>query len=455
MAQAELWLLGLPTTVPEKKWGAKLLECLGGEAEELVEHLSIEQVTAEKGWKTVLEMLDDKYKEPDRDELQRNMKEYFYGIQIKDGESYRNFMIRLETCYRNLTRHKLELPDEVRGWFLLRKLALDATSEATVLTTSSGSVAYGEIVKAVRSVFPQGKQSGKHKPAKDTFIAQDERDGEDHADPSAQSSTVQEEDEMYEMYEIMEVIAAQVQDQEEYDSEDALEAFEAYAVVKKKVNEKKISRGYRPAGSGSSGWNLQGAIRAKIETLKAKTACHRCRRLGHWKKECPLKKGEGKGHKGSKKEENPEVHFTENHDGFEVLEAAPAEETRSSTARPVHERKETRGSSRKAKDYWGVSEDQTLMERYHVKPRKGLFTPTGVTGIPVPEKSFSQESESHTFAMKVVVKRSWRTTTTLHEHRIRRWKAYGQEKPSSQWRWRVWQRSTTTMTFMRRSSECS
>ena len=78
--------------------------------------------------------LDEKYKELDKHELQRVMKEYFYTINIKEGESYRTFIIRLETAYKGLVRHEVKLPNEVKGWMLLRKLAMDPKAEAMVLT---------------------------------------------------------------------------------------------------------------------------------------------------------------------------------------------------------------------------------------------------------------------------------------------------------------------------------
>ena len=46
---AELYLLGLPTHVPEKKWGARLIEHLTGEAEEVVAFMSIEDITKTMG----------------------------------------------------------------------------------------------------------------------------------------------------------------------------------------------------------------------------------------------------------------------------------------------------------------------------------------------------------------------------------------------------------------------
>ncbi|CAK9022393.1 CCHC-type domain-containing protein, partial [Durusdinium trenchii] len=66
----------------------------------------------------------------------------------------------------------VELPEEVRGWMLLKKLALEHTSESMVLTASQGSVKYSDIVAAVRNVFPSGK-SFKTAKTKDIFITED------------------------------------------------------------------------------------------------------------------------------------------------------------------------------------------------------------------------------------------------------------------------------------------
>ena len=69
--RATLYLQALPTTIPEKKWGAKLLEHLSGETEELMESLAIDEIVKEDGYKKIFKILDDKYKEPEKNELQR------------------------------------------------------------------------------------------------------------------------------------------------------------------------------------------------------------------------------------------------------------------------------------------------------------------------------------------------------------------------------------------------
>ena len=223
----------LPTTVPEKKWGARLLEHLSGEAEELLEAVDIDDITKENGWKLVLDTLDEKYKEASKDELQRVMKDYFYTICVKEGESYRNFITRLDTAYKALVRNGVELPEEVRGWMLLKKLALESNSESMVLTASQGSVKYADIMQAVRNVFPHGR-SMKTARTKDIFVAdQDVSQRRSEEDRSPRSDM--------EPLEIMETIATQLQEAEDYESEDAFDTYETYTAVRRKMQEKKTT----------------------------------------------------------------------------------------------------------------------------------------------------------------------------------------------------------------------
>lgn len=46
----------------------------------------------------------------------------------------------------------------------------------------------------------------------------------------------------------------------------------------------------------TSAWQLTGTMKGKVEAFKAKTTkCHHCKRTGHWKRECPLRKGGTRG----------------------------------------------------------------------------------------------------------------------------------------------------------------
>ena len=92
---------------------------------------------------------------------------------------------------------------------------------------------------------------------------------------------------------IFEIVAEQVQVHNDYEEEEALQVFESYRDIKKKIQDKKVGRGFKGSGKGASRgqmggtWHLQGSIRGKIDMIKAKTRCHICKQVGHWRRECP------------------------------------------------------------------------------------------------------------------------------------------------------------------------
>ncbi|CAE7785104.1 unnamed protein product [Symbiodinium sp. KB8] len=210
--KAELMLLALPNTYTKDRWGAKLLEYISGEAEEVCEHVPLSDLVKEKGHELIFKALDERYKELDKEALHNRLNAYFYGTSIRSGETFRNMTVRLDSAYRRLQEHSVELPSEVRGWFLLRKLQLDQSSEAMVLT--KGSLKYEDVNKAIQSIFPQGsaKTGAKIKEVYEADVA----------------STVNENENEETIDEVFQAVADQVQAAEDYDDEDALEVFETY-----------------------------------------------------------------------------------------------------------------------------------------------------------------------------------------------------------------------------------
>ena len=275
--KAELMLMALPSTIGKEKWGAKLCEYLHGEAEEVAEGVELEKVMSEGGHKLIFNLLDARYGDLETDALQKYLNEYFFKIQIKPGETYRNLMIRVETAYRNLQEVKVSLPEEVKGWFLLRKLGLDKNSEAMILTATQGGLKYEEIARAVKAVFPRGQCGAAASRARDVYAAEDSAGNEE---PETEGP----EDEN----DVFQIVADQIQGQPDYDEEDALDVLETYQDIRRKMQQKKVGRGFRPMNST---WSLSGTVKGRLEQLKQKTKCFTCQQTGHWKRECPRRKG--------------------------------------------------------------------------------------------------------------------------------------------------------------------
>ena len=299
--RAQLMIAGLPSTVSEKKYGPRLMEFIKGEAETLLENISVEDLMKTGGDERIWEILDEKYGPQPRDLLQHAMKNFFYDLQVRPSETFTQFLARFAAAMRLLKEQAVELPAPVAGYMLLKKLRLEASQESMVLTHSQGKMDWKEIERAVRDIFPEGR--GSTKSQKEVFQAEDQG-----RDPEPEVTVLGEDQELHEAAEL---IAAEFQERGSEDEEEALEAFESYLDIKRKLREQKTNRGYRPKAQGDQ-WKLSGTVKGKLELLKAKTTCHLCRQRGHWKRECPNRKtNAGAGAASSTGKASAEVHSAE------------------------------------------------------------------------------------------------------------------------------------------------
>ena len=122
-----------------------------------MEDLPLEKIMAEDGYKTVFSILDEKYQNLKEDEMFQALREYFYTVNVRSGESFRNFIAREDNVYRRLVQHGIKLPEEVQGWFLLKKLLLESFQEVLILISTLGSLQKAAATKALRAIFFSGK----------------------------------------------------------------------------------------------------------------------------------------------------------------------------------------------------------------------------------------------------------------------------------------------------------
>ena len=71
----------------------------------------------------------------------------------------KTFSTRFQTTYKKLNEQGVQLPAEVQGWFLLRKLRLNAIQEALVLTTTDGSYKIDLVQGANRATLTNPRSS--------------------------------------------------------------------------------------------------------------------------------------------------------------------------------------------------------------------------------------------------------------------------------------------------------
>ena len=266
-------LISLPNTYPAEKLGPKLMEFLSAKAELAVEHVMGEEMAKEGGEQKIFRALDERFKPLEKDDMNEALREYFFDCGIRNGEAMKAFTTRLSTVHRKLGEHGVTLPKEVQGWFLLRKLKVDAAQEAMILTASQGSYQIDKVEKSIRAVLPNAK--GIAKVQKDTFTVEGSVSGHGDFGDSEDDD------------EILQVLVSDMQMNDDYDEENMLDTFETYKQVRSRIMENKKVRGYKPTTTGRLPWKLTGSISAKLDQVRARTRCFRCNQIGHWKKECP------------------------------------------------------------------------------------------------------------------------------------------------------------------------
>ena len=274
-------LAALPNTVPREKLGPKLMQYIKGEAELVCESIPVDKLCKEDGDQLVFALPDEKFGPQPTDLLHAALKEFFYELYVKNGETYQNFQARFFHANQKLEEQEVKLLAKVLGFMMVKKLRLDPTQESLLLTATKGSMDYKDVVAAVKFVFPEGKgASGKQ--SKEVFFTATADESPDDENEDFQDAMAAVED-------------MQAQD---LDEEDILDAYESYVEIRRRMAEKKKARGFTSSSSEAPKWRLTGTVNGRIEQLKAKTRCHLCHKVGHWRKECPLRgknAGAGKG----------------------------------------------------------------------------------------------------------------------------------------------------------------
>jgi len=167
-------------------------------------------------------------------------------------------------------------------------------------------------------------------------------------------------------------------------------------------------------------------MKGKIEMLKQKTKCHICRRQGHWKKECPMRKGATDKETATK---TKEVHIVDDDEDDEYLDAyilegikqeEPPGNHHQKTGQVKIEEKEER-QLRQKKDYWTLTDDGKFVIRHHVRSRKCLFTPHQVQGMPVDVTSLTGKRITEVKGFDESIEDNYKTSPEPHRNLGKPW----------------------------------
>ena len=112
-----------------------IVTLLAGRAWDVVEDLTVEELSAPDAFDKVFGRLDATFKFEPITELPADFESFFIGLQRRGGQTVQEYQTEFMRVERRLTNtHKIQLPEKVRAWWFLRRSGLSKEQRQLVLT---------------------------------------------------------------------------------------------------------------------------------------------------------------------------------------------------------------------------------------------------------------------------------------------------------------------------------
>ncbi len=267
-----------------KQRGPWVYTLLDGAAWEAVEHLSLEDLSAEGGEDRLWKILGDRFPEKEAHDLMGEALGEVFGLAARDQESSKDWTSRVRDTFDKCRRRAaVDFPPEAQGWICLNCAGLSEEQKAIIKAKTQGSLTYEHVSAAIRSCFPLYKASGAkaRKPIGALAVSADSPTFEDE-EPNGDGG-----------FEDVEAFLADHNFTSQGGEVNEDEAAEALAVTWKERRQQ-INQHHRARRFESSTQSKR-SFRIEVEELKKRTRCRKCNKLGHWARECPMKTASSSG----------------------------------------------------------------------------------------------------------------------------------------------------------------
>eukprot|EP00435_Cladocopium_sp_Y103_P072195 s58_g39.t1 len=333
-------------------FGALLFTLLDGTALRAFDSVSTDDLEQIGGQDLVYQVLDERFPEEAVHDRLGEVLDKVFELRVEKGEATSSYTGKARAAFSAAEAEGVKLPSVARGYLLLRFAKLTHEKKAVVMAAARQSYEEKDVAAALRTTYPEGLYSGRqgaHVNAVDY-------------EPDAENA-----DEFNEVFLAEDEDGTLDDESEPIEEQDAIDVLMTWKQTRQSINKEKLSRGL-----GTS----QG-----FKKLEARVKCFKCQRVGHFSRNCPMKKGKGGGGKGDQSTGSSKVSFVnmveDVSDGsFELVEGDWDAEVSSVM----------RTWNTKPKDGWIVEGNEVV--RHHVIPRSSMFSPAR-TGCPVPLNQLS------------------------------------------------------------------
>ena len=158
-----------------------LVTMMQGKSWDLVEDMSLEQLSAPDAFEKLFQRLDAGFQYDPLTELPDDFEQFFVKLQRKGGQTLQDYMTEFTRAERRLqVTHQVDLPVKVRAWWFLRRSGITKEQRQLILTNvGTSGMTLEAIQKAMSFILGQDSKlesSGRWSKGKTDAFFQDEDD---------------------------------------------------------------------------------------------------------------------------------------------------------------------------------------------------------------------------------------------------------------------------------------
>ena len=135
---AKAWMVGQTARgVPVEALGPILFTLLDGTAAAVLEDVDIEELNKTGGEKVLLNLLDKRYPEPDKQDQIGAVLDEAFSIRMTRSERTADYTGRVQAMFQKAERAEVKLPSIAKGYLVLRGMNLSIDRRAVVLAAAN------------------------------------------------------------------------------------------------------------------------------------------------------------------------------------------------------------------------------------------------------------------------------------------------------------------------------